>query len=83
MYTEEDRALEARLDRQWEKGQRFIQAFRRTLPSGSKLARSIDRGDYWSEIATWARREGYDDFATAVDLMILDYNARVPDFQEH
>lgn len=83
MHTEEDRALEARLDRQWEKGQQMIQAVRRTLPAGSKLARSIDRGDYWSEIATWARREGYHDLATALDRMILDYNAQVPDFQEH
>lgn len=83
METQEDRELEARLNRQWEKGQQFIQAFRRTLPPGSKLARSIDRGDYWSEIATWARREGYKDFASAIDQAILDYNAQVPDFQEH
>jgi hypothetical protein len=71
-----------KLDELWERGNAFIHDFRRELERTnpkSRTARSIDRGDYWSETASWARRDGYHDFAREVDRRILEYNDLVPD----
>jgi hypothetical protein len=80
--TMDEEQVDSRLDELWERGNAFIQDFRRELEGTrpkSRTARSIDRGDYWSETASWARRDGYDDFAREVDRRILEYNAIVAD----
>ena len=71
-------ALE-RMDAMFERGQRFLQEFYETLPQGSLTKRSIERGDSWSETASWGRREGYVEFATQLDEMTWEYNGLVPE----
>jgi hypothetical protein len=77
---DEERAT-VKLDQLWERGNAFIKEFRRHIEKTNprcRTARSIDRGDYWSETASWARRDGYHDFAREVGRRILEYNASLP-----
>ena len=74
-----------KMDQLWERGNAFIQEFRCQLEKNNskcRTARSIDRGDYWSETASWARRDGYPDFVREVDRRIVEYNANVPHHPE-
>jgi hypothetical protein len=68
---------QAQMDELWDRGNAFLKEFGSKLDSKSQTARSIERGDYWSETASWARRDGYDEFAREVDRRILEYNALV------
>lgn len=71
-------ALE-QMDAMFERGQEFLREFYETLPQGSLTKRSIERGDSWSETASWGRREGYVEFATELDDMTWKYNGLVPE----
>lgn len=67
-----------RMEERFDRGQRFVKEFYETLPRGSLTKRSIERADSWSETASWARREGYVEFATRLDAFTWEYNALVP-----
>ena len=68
-----------RMDKLWEKVQVMAKEFRKQLDPKSKTARSIDRGDCWSETASWARRDGHPAFAPQLDLYTLEFNNLVPE----
>ena len=68
----------SRMDAAWEQGQALVKNFRNNLEPKSHTARSIDRGDCWSETASWARRDGYNSFATELDLCTFRFNDLVP-----
>jgi len=70
----------ARMDEVYQQGVALLNEFYETLPSGSLTKRSIERGDTWSETASWARREGYDQFSRELDDLTWTYNGLVPDF---
>ena len=61
------------------RGQRFLDEFYAELPHGSLTKRSIERKDSWSETASWARREGHQEFATELDALTWTYNGLVPE----
>lgn len=71
-------ALE-RMDAMFERGQRFVNEFYEALPQGSLTKRSIERGDSWSETASWGRREGHVEFAAELDDLTWQYNGLVPE----
>jgi len=79
----DEQEAHAKMDELWDRGNAFLQEFRSKLDSKCRTARSIDRGDYWSETASWARRDGYNEFAREVDRRILEYNALLPGGHEH
>ncbi len=74
-----DKETLLRMDASWGKGRLLVKTFRCTLEAKSKTARSIDRGDCWSETATWARRDGHNHFATELDHCTLEFNNLVPE----
>lgn len=41
----------------------LIHQFRKTIPSTTRTARSIDRNDPWSKVVAFAKSDGYNDIA--------------------
>lgn len=52
----------------------LIQRFRKTIPTATQTARSIDRNDPWNKVVGFARNEGYSDMALQLEDIWKKYN---------
>ncbi|MBZ0091251.1 MAG: hypothetical protein ACYC2R_10340 [Burkholderiales bacterium] len=57
----------------------LIQRFRKTIPTSTQTARSIDRNDSWNKVVAFARDEGYSDIAAQLEVIWREYMTDEPE----